>query len=81
MSIARFESSERLQNLYNILSDGLWHSGLEIATKTHSLAVHTDAHELRHNGYPVEQRYNGTTRNGRKKSEYRINYGQLALGG
>ena len=69
---ARIETSQRLQELVKVLEDGLWHSTLEIARRTGSVACHSDLHELRQNGFLVEQRYNGQTPSGRRISEYRM---------
>lgn len=68
---AKVETSQRLQEVAKVLADGLWHSSLEISQRTNSVAAHSDCHELRQNGYRIEQRYNGLTPNGRRVSEYR----------
>jgi hypothetical protein len=73
---AKVSTSSRLQAVLDVLSDGRWHSSYELTMKTHSVAPHSDLHEIRQNGYPVEQRYNGETPNGRRISEYRLGIGQ-----
>lgn len=69
---ANITSSIRLQETLAILLDGNWHDGAEITGKTESQALHTDIHELRENGYGIEQRYNGRTEKKRRISQYRL---------
>lgn len=70
---ARVESSERLQQTLEVLRCGDWLDGWVIAQQTRSQALHSDIHELRQNGFQIEQRYARTTDNGRRVSQYRLN--------
>ncbi len=76
---ANLATSRRLQNTLDCLSDGCWHSAFELAQRTKSVAVHSDCSELRANGIPVEQEYNGESENGRRISQYRLRLGQPSL--
>lgn len=53
---ARIETSDRLQKVLNVLSDGQWHSTLDIMLKTYLCAVGSAVSELRANGYDIECR-------------------------
>lgn len=53
---AKIENSSRLQRLLVFLSDFNWHTNREIFEKTGIHAYSTACSELRHNGFPVEQR-------------------------
>ncbi len=69
---AQIENSTRLQETLAILLDCNWHDGAEITSATDSQALHSDIHELRENGYAIEQRYAGKTPKGRRISQYRL---------
>lgn len=69
---ARIEKSSRLQRTLAALADGKAHTTAEIAHLTGSMAVHTDVHELRRNGYDVACQYVGRSPTGRKVYAYRL---------
>lgn len=71
---ARVSSSPRLRALLSALlkagDRGL--TTREIFERTDSMAVHSDVHELRDNGYRISCRREGTTAGGRLVHRYRI---------
>jgi hypothetical protein len=71
---ARIETSPRLRALLTALlkagDRGL--TTREIFDRTGSMAVHSDAHELRQNGYRIGCRSDGKTAGGRRVFRYRI---------
>lgn len=69
---ARIENSMRLQRTLGALADGKAHTTADISAATGSMAVHTDVHELRRNGYDVVCRYVGRSPTGRKVYAYRL---------
>jgi biotin operon repressor len=69
---AKIENSPRLQETLALLRDCTWHDGADITAATGSQALHSDIHELRENGYTIEQRYAGRTDKGRRISQYRL---------
>ena len=69
---AKIENSTRLQQTLACLIDFSWHDGAEITGATDSQALHSDIHELRENGYSIEQRYAGRAVTGRRISQYRL---------
>ena len=69
---ARVENSARLQRVLDVLSDGRWHSSLEIAMKARTVAPGSCVAELRSNGFDIECRYRETTEEGRRVFEYRL---------
>ena len=71
---ARLSHSPRLQRVLQLLHDREWRSTREIIYKANVCAVNTCIHELRQNGFIIEQRYGKTARN-EKKSEYRLAWG------
>lgn len=75
---ARIENSPRLQQTLSVLMDCQWHDGIEITRRTDSQALHSDIHELRENGYIIEQRYAGRTDTGRRISQYRLHLTKAA---
>lgn len=76
MNSGNLETSPRLQKTYRLLLDGKWHSSAEIHAATGSMACHSDIagvrDNIKENGDTVEQRYNGTTPDGNKISEYKL---------
>jgi hypothetical protein len=58
MHTGSLATSARLQATLACISDGQWHSTREIATRTFSMAVHSDMAALKANGiaYDREQR-------------------------
>jgi DeoR/GlpR family transcriptional regulator of sugar metabolism len=56
---ADIDKSARLKKLLEILADGFEYSTAELQERTGSMAIHTDIHELRSNGYAVKCRYVG----------------------
>jgi biotin operon repressor len=68
---AKADRSPRLQKLLSILKDGNIYSTARLQSATGSMAVHTDIHELRCNGYDIECRYIGII-NGKRVSGYRL---------
>ena len=69
---ADIANSERLQRLMRVLSDGLPHTTAEISGRTGSVAVHTDAAEIRAGGVGVRCRFRETTPEGRRVYEYQL---------
>jgi hypothetical protein len=70
------ETSQRLQQTFNVLKDTSWHTGEEIYARTNSKAIHSDIAALRENlrpdGYEIEQEYRGKSEKGFKISCYRL---------
>ena len=59
MNSARLAHSERLQRVDSLLSDGRWHSTLDILTGARICAVNSAISELRANGRPIVCRRDG----------------------
>jgi len=59
MNAGHIETSERLKHTLSVLMDGKEHSTWDIASQTHSCAVHSDIAALRANGIRVEHRCKG----------------------
>ena len=79
MHAANADKSRRLCRTLAILRahpDGL--TTMELISWTGSVAPHSDAAELRANGYNVECRYHGTTPEGRRVYRYRLVQGEVA---
>lgn len=62
MHYARVENSERLQRIVALLSDGEWHTTLDIIINAGVCAVSAAISEIRRNGYTVECRPMGRGR-------------------
>lgn len=62
---ADIDKSARLIKLLEILADGFEYTTAELQEKTGSMAIHTDIHELRSNGYAVKCKYVGKQGNNR----------------
>jgi hypothetical protein len=60
---AKADRSPRLQKLLSILKDGNIYSTARLHSATGSMAVHTDIHELRCNGYKITRHYIGRVNN------------------
>ncbi len=72
---ASIDSSERLQRVFQLLSDGQWHGTREIVRAADVCAVNSIIHELRCNGFDVISRCAGQGR-----YEYKLlAEGQLGL--
>ena len=56
MHHAKIETSDRLQTLLALLSQGGWWTTKELMRETGSVAQATDISELRSNGFDVESR-------------------------
>lgn len=54
MNNAAFESSKRLQKVFQVLSDGLPHSTMDIIQKANVCAVNSIISELRENGFLIK---------------------------
>ena len=54
MNNAAFESSKRLQKVFQVLSDGLPHSTMNIIQKANVCAVNSIIAELRENGFSIK---------------------------
>jgi hypothetical protein len=67
MHAARIEHSERLQRVLALLSDGAWHSTLDVVFAARVCAVNSCIAELRANGVRVDCR-----RIGKDRFEYRL---------
>lgn len=67
MHAARIEHSDRLQRVLALLSDGAWHSTLDIVFAARVCAVNSCVAELRHNGVRVDCR-----KVGKDRFEYRL---------
>ncbi len=65
MHAARLGRSERLRRVYELLSDGLEHSTLEIALEARVCAVNSIVAELRANGFRIECRQERGSHGGR----------------
>ena len=65
MHAARLGRSERLRRVYELLSDGLEHSTLEIALEARVCAVNSIVAELRANGFVIECRQERGSHGGR----------------
>jgi hypothetical protein len=77
---ARLESSARLQALLGALREA-GEAGLttfQIFQSTGSMAVHSDCHELRANGYTVDCKAERTTESRRRVYRYRLTEGKAA---
>ena len=73
MAHANLKNSTRLQRLLTVLSDGQSYDTQYLARKTGSVAVHTDASELRAQGVPVSKAiYSGLSSSGRKIFKYKL---------
>ena len=74
MHAAKLSKSRRLQVLLRILKSrrprGM--TGLELASRTGSLAIATDVSELRHSGVLIRCDYDFTTAEGRRVFRYRL---------
>lgn len=68
---ADIDKSARLKKLLEILADGFEYTTAELQEKTGSMAIHTDIHELRSNGYAVKCRYVGK-QDGKKIYSYKL---------
>lgn len=66
MNAGNLSTSKRLQDTMAVLRDGNWHSSLEIAMTTCSVAPHSDLAGLRSNGIDIETRRDG------KRYYYRV---------
>lgn len=69
---ARIENSDRLRKTLTALSAGHFVTAREIANKTGSMAVHTDIHELRQNGFKIVCTYKKTATSGRSLPHYQL---------
>lgn len=69
---ARVSHSKRLQRLLSVLSDGGWHTTLDLVKKAKICAVNTAVHELRQNGYGVECKCMGRTVQSEDRHAYRL---------
>lgn len=67
MHAASLEKSDRLKRVHALLSDGRWHSTLDIVIGAGVCAVNSCIAELRANGLRIECR-----RVGRERYEYRL---------
>lgn len=54
---AKIENSDRLKKLLRVLDSGEEFTTAELQTITNSMAIHSDVHELRQNGYKINCRY------------------------
>lgn len=70
MHAASIDRSVRLQRVAYVLSDGAWHSTLDIIIGAGVCAVNSCVSELRANGLDIECR-----RVGRERFEYRLTGG------
>ena len=59
MNAGHIETSERLKHTLSVLMDGKEHSTWDIASQTHSCAVHSDIAALRANGLEITTRRDG----------------------
>lgn len=62
MHFARIETSDRLQRVLDILSDGRSHSTMEIITEAQVCAVNSCIAELRMNGFRIDCKQIGRER-------------------
>ncbi len=69
---AKFNESTRLKKLHSVLSTGGIFSTARLQTETGSVAIHTDIHELRQNGYNISCHYLGKNGNGNKVYGYKL---------
>ena len=60
---AKADKSTRLQKLLSVLQRGGIFSTARLHSATGSMAVHTDIHELRCNGYKITRHYIGRVNN------------------
>ena len=73
MAHANLDKSKRLQSLLRILQGGGIYDTQYLSTKTGSMALHTDIHELRAHGVPVSKAiYTGKSKSGRKIYSYHL---------
>lgn len=69
---AKIENSDRLRKTLDALTGGHHVTALEIFKKTGSMAVHTDIHELRENGFGILCEYQAPPCGGRKRPHYQL---------
>jgi ribosomal protein L37AE/L43A len=71
---ADIRTSERLKNIYALLSDSQWHTGMDVAIVGPTTAPSSAIQELKHprNGYVIESRCEKRTANNRPLWEYRL---------
>jgi hypothetical protein len=69
---ADLSRSDRLQRLHKLLSQGGIYTTARIQSETGSMAVHSDAHELRQNGVPVAPAVYLGRLDGRKVYGYKL---------
>lgn len=75
---ANYKKSERLQGLYSLLGTGDEYTTAQIQSITGSMAIHSDVHELRQNGFDISCRYVGI-QNNRKIFAYKMNLEEVKI--
>jgi biotin operon repressor len=58
MNAARYANSDRLQRAVRYLSDGKWHSTMDIIKAANICAVNSVMSELRENGFSIQSECN-----------------------
>lgn len=69
---AKIENSDRLRRTLAVISDGDNYTARDIARHTKSMAVHTDIHELRENGFVIQKEYMQPPCGGRMLPHYQL---------
>lgn len=69
---ANIQKSARLKRLLSALQADRLRSTAELQAETGSMAIHSDAHELRCNGIPVSNAVYMGKENGHKKYGYKL---------
>ena len=69
---ARLENSPRLQRMYKALKSGRWRSLPVLVKLVRTYNVGSTVAELRSNNFDIEHRYDGTTEDGARRSQYRL---------